>query len=79
MRKLFWKAVVGAALISLVVALVLACGKPTVYSIEKIQYSDTHQCLGVMVHLDNDEVEDTVTDDLLDFIDSTLYKDGDEE
>ncbi len=56
MRKLFWKAVVGAALISLVVALVLACGKPTVYSIEKIQYSDTHQCLGVIVHLDNDEV-----------------------
>ena len=30
-------------------------------------------------YLDNDEVEDTVTDDLLDFIDSTLYKDGDEE
>lgn len=30
-------------------------------------------------YLDNDEVVDTVTDDLLDFIDSTLYKDGDEE
>ena len=56
MRKLFWKAVGCAALVSLVAALILACDKPTVYSVEKIQYSDSHQCLGVVVHLDNDEV-----------------------
>ena len=30
-------------------------------------------------YLDNEEKVDSVTDDLLDFIDSTLYKDGDEE
>lgn len=30
-------------------------------------------------YLDKEDTVDTVTDDLLDFIDSTLYKDGDEE
>ena len=56
MKKMFFGAVVVAAVFSFVAALCLSSAKQVVYSIEEIQYCEKYQSLGVLVYLSSDKV-----------------------